>query len=177
MNRSKWTIDLAHSMIEFSVRHMMVSRVKGRFERFEADIEANPEDMTTADINVTIDAASFTTDHPKRDEDVRGALFLATDQYPLIQFASTEIVRSKQGEYILNGELTLRGITRQVSLQVEYGGLVKDHRGYERAGFAAETVINRKDYGLTYNIALEAGGIVVGEEVKISIALELIKKD
>jgi polyisoprenoid-binding protein YceI len=174
MTMQQWNSDLSHSSVGFSVRHLMVSKVHGRFSTFKGVLELDEEDLTRSRIDVEIDAASLDTREPKRDEHLRSADFLDVAKHPTITFRSTSIERDG-GDYRVLGDLTIAGTTRPVTLEVEDAGRVKDPWGGERAGFSARTTIHRKDFGLTWNVALEAGGVLVGDKIEITIELEAIK--
>lgn len=174
--KTTWTIDGAHSAAEFAVRHLMISTVKGHFSKVSGTVltdEAHPDRPV---VDITIDAASIDTREPKRDAHLRSADFLEVEKFPTITFKAKMVKGSTDGEFTLPGDLTIRGVTRPVVLKVESSGRVNDPWGGERAGFAATTKINRKDFGLTWNVALEAGGVMVSDEVKISIEVELVKQ-
>jgi polyisoprenoid-binding protein YceI len=169
-----WTIDPSHSSIEFSVRHMMVAKVKGRFGKFSGTVNV-PDDRLASSVAVTIDAASVDTRDENRDNHLRSADFLDVATYPELTFKSTGI--SQKGDhYELRGDLTIKAVSRPVSLDVEFEGVGPDPYGGTRAGFSATTTISRADFGLTWNAALETGGVVVGDEVRISIEVELVKQ-
>lgn len=176
MTSSKWTVDAAHSSIDFSVKHMMIATVRGTFHDFEASIEANPADLTTANIQFSVDVASVDTRNNDRDVHLRSGDFFDVEQYPKMTFQSTNIVKKSEGEYNLTGDFTLHGVTRQETFSVTFEGEGKDPWGNEKAGFSAEGKINRSDYGLTYNAALETGGVLVGDQVKIAIQIEAAKQ-
>ncbi|MDY0395844.1 YceI family protein [Virgibacillus halophilus] len=176
MTKTTWKVDPAHTSLEFSVKHMMVSRVKGTFEDFEARVEADPEDLTTAEIEFNVDLASIETRNKGRDEHLRSADFFDTENHPKMTFKATEIVRKGQGEYDITGDMTIRGTTKPLTFHVTYEGSGKDPWGNEVAGFSGEGKLNRKDFGLTWNSKLETGGVLVGDDVKISIELEATKE-
>jgi polyisoprenoid-binding protein YceI len=167
----KWTIDTAHSEIGFSVKHMMISKVKGSFTSFDAEVEANEENLTGALIDFKIETASINTNNGDRDNHLRSADFFDAEQYPYITFKANEIVK-KDEEYELNGDLTIKGVTRPATFEVEYGGKGTNPWGVEVVAFNAEGKINRKDFGLTWNQSLETGGVLVGEDIKISLDLQ-----
>jgi polyisoprenoid-binding protein YceI len=171
-----WHIDPAHSHIQFSVRHMMISTVRGRFERFTGTIEADEQDPTRSRVEVQIDAASIDTRTPQRDADLRGPNFLDVEKYPTITFKSKRIERLDATHGRIIGDLTIRGVTKEVVLDVEYAGQAKSPWGTISAGFSARTKINRKDWGLTWNVALETGGVLVGDEITVEIEVELVKQ-
>jgi polyisoprenoid-binding protein YceI len=175
MAKAKWNLDLPHSSLDFSVRHMMVSRVKGTFNDFEASIVADPNDLTTAEIELSVDLLSIDTRNKDRDKHLRTAEFFDIENHPKMTFTSTDIVKKAEGEYDVTGELTIRGTTRPVTLAVETGGQVTVGEN-DIAGFSGETKINRTDFGLTWNPTLETGGVVVSDEVKISFELEVTKE-
>jgi polyisoprenoid-binding protein YceI len=180
-NETKWSVDMGHSEIAFKVRHLMIAHVKGSFKIFDANIYTTEKDFTTAQIDLWIDAASIITGDEKRDEHLKGADFFDVEHHKQITFtASTMQQPDEKGNQELWGELTMKGITKNVMLNVEFGGIVKDPWGNEKAGFSVTGKIKRSDWELTWNAALETGGFVVGDEISISCELELIntgKKD
>jgi polyisoprenoid-binding protein YceI len=172
-----WSIDADHSSIGFTVRHMMVSNVKGTFGTFSGVAEVDEKDVTKSKITVTIDTASINTGVPKRDEHLRSADFIDTAKYPTMTFVSKRVEKSGNDRLKVYGDLTLRGITKPVVLDVEGPTKVyKDPQGKLRRGASATAKINRKDFGLTWNKVIEAGGVLVGEEVNISLEAEFVKK-
>lgn len=176
MAAQKWDVDQVHSSINFWVRHLMVAKVHGHFSKWNAQIELDEGDPTLSHVEVHIDAASLQTKEQPRDDHLRSDDFLAVAKHPEIVFVGKKVERKSDEHYTLTGDLTIVGITRSVTLDVEYPGKTKDPWGSERAGFSARTSINRKDWGLNWNVALEAGGVLVGEKVEISIELELVRK-
>lgn len=171
MSTTKWTVDPAHSEIGFSVKHMMFTKVTGTFDAFEANVEAN-DDFTNATIHGKIDAASVNTRNEQRDGHLKSPDFFDVEQFPAIEFKATE-AELKAGK--INGEFTMHGITQPVELNVEFHGVGNDPWGNTKAGFSFETKINRKDFGLTWNAALDAGGVLVGEDVSIRGEIQLAK--
>ncbi|MFZ6027718.1 MAG: YceI family protein [Chloroflexota bacterium] len=171
-----WNLDPAHTEITFSVRHMMVSNVRGRFERFEADVNANEEHPEQSHISVQIDAGSIDTREAQRDAHLRSADFLDAENFPHITFRSTRIEPLSDHHGKMYGDLTIRDVTRPVVLDVDYNGQYQNPWGMMVAGFSAVTSISRREWGLTWNVALEAGGWLVGDEIKISIEVELNKQ-
>lgn len=169
-----WQLDPAHTEINFSVRHMMISKVRGSFENFSGTVNFNPADLAAGSIEVSIDAASINTRNEQRDGHLKSADFLDAETYPTITFKSTGATLSGANEGQLLGDLTIRGVTKPVALDVEYAGTALSPWGLTSAGFSAATKINRKDWGLEWNQALETGGVLVGEELTISIEAELI---
>jgi len=172
-----WQIDPNHANIEFKVKHLMVAYVKGVFAKVEGTIEADEADLSKAKISVTIDTASINTNNAKRDEHLRSPDFFDVGNFPAMTFASKRIVAGGGTLSQVIGDLTIRGVTREVTLEIaELSPAIKDPWGNLRRGATASALINRKDFGLTWNKVLEAGGVAVGDEVKISLDLELIKK-
>ncbi len=176
MAKTKWAVDASHSSVDFSIRHMMIAKVKGTFHTFEAQIEADPADLTTADITVEVDLSSIDTRNADRDAHLRSADFFDVENNPKMTFKSTQIVKTGDGEYEVTGDLTLHGVTRTETFEVSFEGAGKDPWGNEKAGFSATGSIKRSDYGLTYNAALETGGVLIGDEVKVSIEIEAAKQ-
>lgn len=172
--QTKWSIDQAHTEISFKVRHLMISHVKGSFKTFDGNIYTNGKDFKTAEIDIWIDPASISTGDSKRDAHLIGEDFFDVKTFKQIVFVSSTIGESnKEGVHELWGELTMKGITKNVKLEVGFGGIVNDPWGNERAGFTVSGKINRNDWGLTWNTAIEAGGVMVSEEVTISCDIEL----
>jgi polyisoprenoid-binding protein YceI len=172
-----WQIDPNHTNVEFTVRHLMISNVKGQFEKTTGTITTDPANPSASSIDATIDASSVNTRVAMRDDDLKSPDFLDVAKYPTITFKSTKVEADGPGKWNVTGDLTLHGVTKPVVLAVEATGTpIKDPMGSTRAGASATTKINRKDFGLTWNKTLEAGGVVVGDEVAISIDLEAIKK-
>lgn len=172
---TKWTIDVPHSEVSFVVKHLMIANVKGFFKNFDADIYTSGNDFLTAKIDFRIDANSVDTRDVKRDEHLRSADFFDVKNYPKITFTASKISHiSNNGQYELSGRLTIKGITKQIRLNVEFGGIIKDPYGDEKAGFNITGKINRKDWGLEWNTQLDSGGVMVSEEVKINCDIELL---
>lgn len=173
-NHTKWAIDQSHSEIAFKVKHLMIAHVKGTFKTFDASIYTLEKDFNTAEIDLWIDAASITTGDAKRDEHLKSKDFFDVGNHKQITFTSSTIgKRNAIGNHELWGELTIKGITKNIKLNVEFGGMLKDPWGNEKAGFTLAGTINRSDWGLVWNTAMEAGGIMVSEEVSISCEVEL----
>lgn len=173
---STWSVDASHSEVGFSVRHMMVSNTKGSFKKFEGTVNLNDKDITKSTVNVSIDASSVFTDNDKRDEHLKSPDFFNVSKFPKLTFKSTSVKKTKDGLKV-TGQLSLHGVTKSVVLDVEGPSqAIKDPWGMTRRGLSARTKISRKDFGLTWNKALETGGMVVGDEIKISLEIELIKK-
>ena len=169
-----WNLDPAHSSVQFSVRHLMISTVRGRFEEFNGIFEFIEDNPTDSLFDVAIKAASIYTREDKRDTHLRSPDFLDAEKYPIITFKSTRIEQVDDNNGRLIGDLTIKDITNEVILDVEYAGQAMSPWGTTSAGFTASTKINRKHWGLTWNRALETGGVLVGDEIKIDIEIELI---
>jgi polyisoprenoid-binding protein YceI len=176
MATTQWDFDLSHSSVNFHVRHLMVSKVHGRFTKWSGSLALDEQDLTKSQIDVSIDAASIDTREDKRDEHLRSADFLDVASFPAITFKSTQIEREGEDTYRVLGDLTIHGVTRPVALEVEGGARVTDPWGGTRTGFSAKTSISRKEFGLTWNVALEAGGFLVGDKLDITLEIEAIKK-
>jgi polyisoprenoid-binding protein YceI len=173
---STWSIDLAHSSVHFKVRHMMISNVRGEFRTVRGDVKLNEADITQSEIDIKIDTSSIHTRDEQRDVHLRSADFLDTERHPLLTFRSTKIERSGVDTVRVQGELTIHGITRNVELDVDsISPATKDPWGNVRMAASANTVISRRDFGLTWNAALETGGVLVGDEVSIDLDVEFIK--
>ncbi len=173
---STWSIDPVHSSVEFAVKHMVVTTVRGSFTRFEVELDFDGVNPERASIEARIDAASIGTRAADRDTHLRSADFLDVENHPLITFKSRRVEAAGQGRYRIVGDLSIRGVTREVSLDTTFQGMAKNPWGMAVASVSAETAINRKDFGLTWNAALETGGVLVGDEVKISLEIEAIKQ-
>jgi len=171
-----WQIDPAHSQIQFTIRHMMISNVRGRFENFTGVVEFNEQDPTRSSVDVQIEAASINTREAQRDGHLKSPDFLNADKYPYLTFKSKRIEKTDATHGRMIGVLTIRDIAKEVVLDVEYSGQAKSPWGTTSAGFSATTKINRKDWGLTWNQALETGGVLVSDEVTVNIELEIVKQ-
>ena len=171
-----WKMDPSHSQITFTVRHMMISNVHGRFEKFSANVTADEQKPAVSSVEVQIEAASINTREEKRDAHLRSADFFDAEKYPYLTFKSKriEVVDDAHGRII--GDLTIRDISHEVALDVEYSGQMKNPWGKTAAGFSATTKINRKDWNLSWNLALETGGWLVGDTINVDIELELTKE-
>ncbi|HEY7839675.1 MAG TPA: YceI family protein [Terriglobales bacterium] len=171
-----WKIDPVHTHVQFSVRHMMVSNVKGVFAKSSGTVTLDEGDFTQSKVEVDIDAASLDTREPQRDNHLRSADFLEVEKFPLLTFRSTRIEPAGEG-FTMTGDLTIHGVTRPVQLAVEAPGPVaKDPWGGTRRGFEAAGELSRKDFGLVYNQALETGGVLVGDKVKLALEVELVQQ-
>lgn len=171
-----WQLDKSHSEISFSVRHMMISTARGRFEDFDGKFDVNETDPSQSKIEVTIQAASINTKDGQRDGHLKSPDFFDVEKYPTLSFKSKRIEKIDAQNLRLIGDLTIKDVTKEVALAVEYAGQSKSPWGTVSAGFSAHTKINRKEWGLVWNVALETGGMLVGEDITINIELELVKQ-
>lgn len=177
-NRIKWVIDPAHSEIAFKVKHLMITNVKGVFNEFEASIYTTDDDFMTAEVDFWMNPASVNTGSADRDAHLKGADFFDVENHKEITFtANTYEKVDNDGSYELYGDLTIKGITKRIKLDVEFGGVMRDPWGNEKAGFSINGKINRKDWQLNWNATLEAGGFLVSDEVKISCEVQLLKSN
>lgn len=170
----KWDIDHSHSTVGFRIKHMVIARVNGTFEQWSGTLTLDPDNLADSSVEVSIDAASIDTHNAERDAHLRSADFFNVENYPRITFRSTSVEVVDGTELRVNGDLTIHGVTLPVVLGVEYGGRVVDPWGNDRIGFTAMTKVDRKDFGLTWNAALETGGVLVGETVDVTIELEAV---
>jgi polyisoprenoid-binding protein YceI len=167
-----WNIDPSHSEVGFVVRHVMVSKVKGVFSKFEGAITVD-EDPLRSRVEATIDASSIDTREPQRDAHLRSSDFFDVETHPEIRFVSTSVAPNGD-DFVVTGDLTIHGVTRQVELDLEFNGVAPDPWGGLRAGFSANTEISRADFGIVFNIPLDGGGVVVGDKIKISLEIEAV---
>jgi polyisoprenoid-binding protein YceI len=172
--QTTWTIDPAHSSVEFAVRHLMITTVRGRFTGVKGTVTLDEADPAKSAVEVVIDAASIDTREPQRDTHLRSADFFDVDRFPTLTFRSTKLDGGLGEPFTLAGDLTIHGVTRPVVLDVEPEGRIKDAWGGIRSGFTATTKIKRSEFGLTWNQLLEAGGVTVSDEVKISLDVQLV---
>lgn len=169
---STWTIDPAHSVVELAVKHMMFSTVKGQFPNVAGTITLDESNLANSSVSAQIDAASITTGEANRDAHLRSGDFLDVENFPSITFESTGVVPRGSNSFVIVGNLTLHGVTQEVTLEAELAGKGTDPWGGQRAGFTASTSISRKEFGLTWNQGLEAGGVLVSDQVKISLEIQ-----
>lgn len=174
MQNTKWVIDPTHSELEFKVRHLMISNVKGQFKDFSGVIEG--EDFLNSQINASIQADSVFTNNNDRDNHLRSADFFDVENHKEITFKSNSLKKVDEDEYKLTGELSILNVTKEVVLDVEYGGRITDPYGNDKIAFSLKGKINRKDFGLNWNTALEAGGVMVSDEVRINAELQFAKQ-
>jgi polyisoprenoid-binding protein YceI len=170
---TRYNVDTSHSNVEFSIRHLVIAKVRGRFTRFAGSLELDPDDITRSKVTAEIEVASISTNEDKRDAHLRSADFFDVERFPLMTFASRRV--EVVGPHLhVTGDLSIRGTTREVVLRVEQLGVVQDPYGNQRAAFSASTSIDRKDYGLHWNQVLEAGGVMVGDKVEINLDIEAL---
>lgn len=167
-----WKIDPAHSEVSFSVRHLMISKVRGVFEKVDVTI-VTPEDPKNTTIEAVIDVASVNTNQPDRDNHLRTSDFFLVEEHPTMTFTSTSLTFDNE-DFTLGGTLTMRGVTKPITLKGEFGGLIVDGYGNTKAGATATTTINRHDFGVSWNNALEAGGMTLGDNVKIDVDIQVV---
>ncbi len=177
MATTKWVLDPSHSELGFKVKHLMVTNVSGSFNNFSVTAETSGDDFANAVVTFSADTTSISTNSEQRDEHLKSADFFDAANFPAITFKATAFEKKGSGEeYELTGDLTIKDVTKSVKLNVEYGGLVKDPWGNNKAGFTVTGKINRKDFGLNWNAMLETGGVMVSEDVKINSEIQLIKQ-
>lgn len=172
--KTKWRLDLSHSELAFKVKHLMISNVKGEFRKFNAEVDG--DDFSNAPINVVIDATSIYTNDDTRDGHLKSADFFDAENHKEISFSSSSFEKLDDDNYQLTGQLNIKGISRSVTLDVEFGGINRDPWGNEKAAFSLVGKINRKEWGLNWNAALETGGVLVSDEVRISAEVQFVKQ-
>jgi len=176
METTTWTFDPTHSELTFKIKHLMITNVTGSFKKFDVQVNTTSNDFSSAQIVVTADMHSIFTNNEQRDEHLRNSDFFESDKYPELKFVSTNIEKVDEETFNLYGDLTIKGVTKPVKLDVEYNGLTKDPWGGERAGFVVTGKIKRSDWGINFNGALETGGVMLGEEVKLNGEIQLVKQ-
>ena len=174
--KTKWVLDPSHSEISFKVKHMMIANVKGLFKDYEMNVTTTGEDFTNAQIDFSMKTASIETGDANRDGHLKSADFFDVENYPEITFSANSLKKTDDENYELEGDLTIRGVTKPVTLDAEFGGILKDPWGNTKAGFTLNGKISRKEFGLVWNAALESGGVLVGDDVKILGEVELAKQ-
>jgi polyisoprenoid-binding protein YceI len=173
--QTNWSLDNSHSNVKFTITHMIISELEGNFKTYNGTVTSAADDFQNANIEFNVDVNSINTDDEKRDGHLKGADFFNAEKFPMMKFKSTSFKKVNEKNYSLEGDLTIREVTKKVKFDVVYNGLVKDPWGNTKAGFKAKSKINRFDYGLKWNAAVEAGGLVVSNEVEISLNIELKK--
>lgn len=178
MENTKWILDQAHSELFFKVKHLMITNVRGEFQNFDIAVEANGDDFDNAKVSATADVESIFTKQKDRDSHLKSEDFFDAANHPQLKFDSSSVVKLDAHNYKLSGDLTIRGAVKEVVLDVEFGGVVHDPvSGHTKAGFTISGKINRGDWGLTYNAALESGGVLLSDEVRITAEIQLIKEE
>ncbi len=176
MSTTKWALDPTHSEVQFKVKHLMISTVTGHFKTFDASVETQGEDFSTARIHFSADLDSITTNNEQRDGHLKTADFFDAQNHPKITFEGNKLEKLSDEQYKLHGHFTIRGVSKPVVLDVEYGGIAKDPWGNTRAGFAVNGKINRKDFGINFGAVTETGGLVVSDDVKLHGNVEFVKQ-
>jgi len=174
--QTTWKVDPSHSELGFSVSHLTISEVDGKFTTFDGTLKTSKEDFSDAKISFTAEVSSINTGNSSRDQHLAAEDFFHAEKHPKISFESTSFKKTAKGKYQLKGKLTMRGVTKNVSFDVKHGGVIKDAYGNTRAGFSAKTTVNRIEYGIAWNAKTEHGGWTVGEEVEITIKAEFIQQ-
>ena len=175
LTKTTWTVDTMHSEVQFKAKHLVISTVTGTFNKFEGKLESENEDFDGANAEFSIDVKTIDTNVPDRDSHLKSADFFDADTYPHIFFKNGELKKNDDGTYKLSGDLTVKDVTRQITLDVEYGGTMIDGYGQTKAGFEIMGSINRKEFGLTWNQVTEAGGVVVGDTIRLILNIQLTK--
>ncbi|SFC03175.1 YceI family protein [Spirosoma endophyticum] len=173
---TSWVIDPTHSEIQFKVKHLVISTVTGSFTQYEGQVESVGEDFTDAKISFSADISSITTGNEQRDGHLKSADFFDAESFPKLTFTSTNLTKTGDDTYNLTGDLTIRGTTKPITLKVEHGGIMQDFYGQTKAGFEAVGTIKRKEFGLTWDGVTEAGGVVVSDDVKLVLNIQLTKQ-
>lgn len=176
MKTTKWSLDKAHSDLGFKIKHLMITNVKGQFQHFDVKIETSGNDFSTANVFVSVEMNSINTNNEQRDQHLRTSDFFEAEKYSQMTFQSTEIKVLDEENFELLGNLTIKDSTKPIKLKIEHSEVITDPYGQSKAGFSFSAKLNRKDWGLNYNTALEAGGVLIGDEVKIEGDLQLIKE-
>lgn len=176
MSKTIWKIDPAHSEIGFKVKHMMFTTVSGHFDKFSAEVETEGENFDSATINFTAETESINSNNADRDKHLRSVDFFEPEKYPHLTFKSTSMKKVNDDKYIITGVMTIKDVSKEIQLDADYSGLMKDPWGQTRAAFTLDTKINRKDFGLNWNAMLETGGVLVSDDVRILCDIQLIKQ-
>lgn len=176
MAKTTWAIDPTHSEIGFKVKHMMFTNVSGKFNLFDADIQNEEENFETSTINFSAEVNSINTGNDDRDNHLRSADFFDVENFRKLTFKSTNVKKVNEGEYKISGDLTIKDVTKSITLDTEYSGLMKDPWGNTKIGLSLNGKINRREFGLTWNAALETGGVLVGEDIKLNAEVQFVKQ-
>jgi polyisoprenoid-binding protein YceI len=173
---TKWALDPTHSEIQFKVRHLMITHVTGSFGKFDASVETTDDNFDTSKISFSAEVDSISTNNEQRDGHLKTADFFEASKFPTLSFASNKIEKISEGEYNISGDLTFHGVTKNVKIHAEHGGVIKDPWGNTRTGFTVDGKINRKDFGMVWNAATETGGVVLGEDIKLNASVQFVKQ-
>jgi polyisoprenoid-binding protein YceI len=176
MSKTKWVLDPTHSEIQFKVKHLMITTVTGNFKKFDASAETDGDDFTDATVHFSASTASVDTGSEQRDGHLKSDDFFSSEKFPELHFTSSKLSKKSVENFILEGNLTIKDVTKPVTLDVEFGGIAKDPYGNIKAGFTLSGKINRKDFGLTWNVPTEAGGLLVSEDVRILAEIQVVKQ-
>lgn len=176
MKTTKWLLDPSHSELTFKIKHLMISNVSGTFKNFTAEVETEETDFSKANITLTAEINSISTNNEQRDAHLRNSDFFEVEKFPQLKFTSTEIEQKDGETFNLYGDFAMKGVTRPVKLNMEFNGMVKDPNGQEKAGFFISGKINRSDWGINFNGALETGGLMLGEDVKIQSEVQFVRQ-
>ena len=175
MSKTKWVLDAAHSEMQFKIRHLMITNITGQFTKFEGTVETEGEDFTTAKARISADISSISTNNAQRDGHLQTGDFFDAANHPQLTFESEKMEKLDEENYKLHGTFTMRGVSKKISLDVEFGGIVKDPRGNIKAGFTITGKINRKDFGVNFGMLTETGGMALGDEVKLNVSAQFTK--
>ena len=176
MATTKWAIDPAHSEVQFKVKHLLISKVTGQFKQFDANVTTQDEDIASAHVHFTADIHSVSTNNDQRDAHLKNGDFFDAETHPQLTFDSDKLEKTDDENYKLYGTLTMRGVSKSIILDVEYGGMTKDPWGFTRVGFAVSGKISRKDFGVSFTMVSETGGLLLGDEVTIQAQTEFVKQ-
>jgi polyisoprenoid-binding protein YceI len=176
LQKTKWVIDPMHSEVQFKVKHLMISTITGSFKTFSGTVSTPSEDFDNAEVQFSMDVDSIFTNQEMRDNHLKNADFFEATKYPTIDFKSTSFKKIKGTDYLLAGNLTLKGVTKPIDVNVKFGGIGKDGQGNLKAGFEITATVNRKDFGISYNAITEAGGLALGEEIKLMANIQVSKE-
>jgi len=177
METTKWLLDPAHSELTFKIKHLMISNVSGAFKNFSAKVTTEGTDFSKANISLTAEMNSISTNNEQRDAHLRTSDFFEVEKYPQLKFTSTRIEQTGDESFNLYGNLTLKGVTKPVKLNMEFNGIMKDPHGQEKAGFLVSGKIKRSDWGININVPLEAGGLMLGEDVRIQSEVQFVRQE
>lgn len=176
MATTKWVLDPAHSEVKFKVKHLMISTVSGSIDKFNVEVDAANEDFTDAKINFTADLSSINTNNEQRDGHLKSPDFFDVEKFPSMNFVSELVTKKSTSDYLIKGNLTIKDVTKSIEVLVDFGGSAKDPWGNAKAGFSLDFKINREDFGLTWNAALESGGVLVSNEVRVMAEIQLLQQ-